>query len=230
MTGHKQNIAAWLLQSEADATVVEETLRHISDAVETLDPGISQGRVLTERSACLVTPNHVLWITHGRGKQAGGSATAPLLRLVIHPIAASVSMNTAGALLARLVCTLPAERVRWNEHSVWLPIEGFRAAVDPSGQRHARPAEAARPSGFAVAQGAVLPRIDETCDYLSARLEGLDLERERKDDKSEPAVEAAQAAAATQRLGAFTKALAASRIALPGVGRRVERAADPLQG
>lgn len=179
MTHKNEIITAWLIMPKANTVSIADMLHQISCNTEDLDPGFCQGRVLTDRSACLVTPQHVLWITQGVGKKSDGSTTAPVMRLVIHPINPETGLGKAGAMLARLICTLPVELVQWDGHAVWLPIAGFREAVE-AGQRprieRVAPAEsAAAPEPVDMTDLVVprrtLPGIEDTCDHLSARLD-----------------------------------------------------------
>ncbi|UXX82760.1 hypothetical protein [Roseovarius pelagicus] len=207
---------------------IADALHQVTCNSEDLDPGFCQGRVLTDRSACLVTPNHVLWITQGVGKRSDGSATAPVLRMVIHPINPEAGLGEVGAFLAQLICTLPAEQVQWDKHTAWLPIDGFREAV-AAGQRprveriteQATPLAAAeKPS--AGAGNRTLPKIEDTCDQLSARLDSIGMTARDVDastteqteihwDLPDPDI----VEEVPQRLTAWAMALTVSVIALP---------------
>lgn len=187
MTQKNEIITAWLILSKSHIVSVENMLHQISCNSEDLDPGFCQGRVLTDHSACLVTPQNVLWITQGVGKTSDGSAPVPVLRLVIHPIDLETGLADAGAMLARLICTLPVELVQWDGHTVWLPIDGFREAVAAGQRPHTtRPATGDVPDATRVksAVGPVvpdraLPGIEDTCDHLSAHLDGIGMSQRR---------------------------------------------------
>ncbi len=189
MTQKNEIITAWLILSKAHTVSVESMLHQVTSNSEDLDPGFCQSRVLTDHSACLVTPRHVLWITQGVGKTPDGSTPVPVLRLVIHPISPETGLADAGAMLARLICTLPVELVQWDGHSAWLPIDGFREAV-AAGQRPrtTRPATVGvtdttkeKTPADQVVPDRALPGIEDTCDHLSAHLDTAGMSPRRAD-------------------------------------------------
>lgn len=223
MTQNKEIITAWLIQPQTHVVSVEETLHQVSCATEDLDPGFCQSRVLTDRSACLVTPQYVLWITQGVGKRSDGSATAPVLRLVIHPINAEAGTAGASAMLARLICLLKVEMVQWDGHTAWLPIDSFREAVEagqsPRTEKKPKLIEDAAPANKAVKS---LPQIDETCEHLSAHLDTIGMAPRDKTDDDMPQTEIHWdlpdpdiVEEAPQRLTAWAMALTVSVVALP---------------
>ena len=223
MTQQKEIITAWLIQPQAHIVSVEDTLHQISCNTEDLDPGFCQGRVLTDRSACLVTPQFVLWITQGIGRRADGSATAPVLRLVIHPINPDNGVANAGAMLARLICTLAVELVQWDGHTAWLPIDGFRDAVAGGhSPRTEKPVRTDNVIELPTRGSRALPQIDETCDTLSARLDDIGLSAREEIDTADEETEIHWdlpdpdiVEETPQRLTAWAMALTVSVIALP---------------